>query len=104
MRHLRVSAKEMDRGAVTNVGRVFANAKARNREFRLSVSFKTANVPLPIYHGLGFVPTSFSVATANTGTGAAPGKIYGDVPLQATKKCVVLYSDTDNTVAEILLR
>jgi hypothetical protein len=99
-----ISSKDIDQGAISALGRSFGMSNSKSREAKISVSFRAVNSPLPVYHGLGFVPTGFSVVTANAGTGVAPGKIYSDIPLQATAKCVVLYCDTANTTAEVLIR
>ena len=69
------------------------------RERRVSVTFTTANAPRVVYHGLGFVPTGFTVMGTNRAA-----SIYGDLPLRATTRVVMLKSDTANTVADILVR
>lgn len=69
------------------------------RERRVSVTFATANTPRVIFHGLGFPPSGFTVMGTNRAA-----SIYGDLPLRATSRVIVLKSDTANTVADILVR
>jgi hypothetical protein len=77
----------------------YSNVRTNTRERRLTVSFGAVNVPIVVYHGLGFVP---SAATA-LGSLAA-GHVYHDFPLPATSRVVVLKSNTANLVADILVR
>ena len=69
------------------------------RERRVSVTFTAANAPRVVFHGLGFPPTGFTVMGTNRAA-----SIYGDLPLRATSRVLVLKSDTANTVADILVR
>lgn len=77
----------------------YSTTRANARERRVIVSFNTANAPTPVYHGLGFVPTGFTVL--NRGS---TGRIYSNMPLPATSRVIVLKCDTANTVADILVR
>lgn len=77
----------------------YSTTRTNTRERRVLVSFHTANAPQPVYHGLGFVPTGFTVL--NTSKAA---KVYSNMPLPATSRTVVLKCDTANTVADILVR
>ena len=88
------------RGAFSSVG-------TNVRERRVTVSFPVANAPVPVYHGLGFAPSGFTVLASGIGTGnnwTAPGKIYSDMPLLSTSRTIVLKCDTANTVADVLIR
>lgn len=77
----------------------FTNSRGNVRERRISVAFKTANAPKVIYHGLGFPPSGFIRLGQN-----GAGTIYNKLPLRSTSRVIVLYSDTANLVADILVR
>lgn len=81
----------------------FTNTKTNARERRLTVSFKTANVPVVVFHGLGFAPSGFTPLGNKAGTGAG-GVIYNDFPLPSTSRVIVLKCSVANTVADILVR
>lgn len=77
----------------------YSTTRTNARERRVIVSFTTANAATPIYHGLGFIPTGYTVLAIG---GAAT--VYSNMPLPATSRVIVLKCDTANTVADILVR
>lgn len=77
----------------------YSNTRTNARERRVTVSFGAANAPTLVYHGLGFVPSAYTVL----GVGAAV-KIYNDFPLSATSRTITVKCDTANTVADLLVR
>lgn len=81
----------------------FSNLRSNTRERRLQVTFPTADVPVTVYHGLGFAPSGYSVLGSNAGT-VAGGKVYNDFPLPSTNRVLVLKCDVAGTVADVLVR
>ena len=73
--------------------------RTNSRERRASVSFVTANAPTPVFHGLGFTPSGYTVLSLSKSA-----TIYNDFPLRASSRTIVLKCDTANTVADILVR
>lgn len=85
----------------------FTTATTNLRERRVTVSFPVANAPVPIYHGLGFAPSGFTVLASAIGAAnvwGVGGRVYSDMPLLSTSRAIVLKCDTANTVADILIR
>lgn len=76
-----------------------SNVRTNTRERRVTVTFAAADAPVHIYHGLGFVPSGYTVM----GIGGA-ARVYNDFPIPATTRGIVLKCDTANTVADILVR
>lgn len=79
--------------------RKFGIRDAAANEARIHVTFPTANVAVPIYHGLRNVPSSYIVVSVNKAA-----RIYNDLPLQVDSRTIVLKCDTANTVAEVIVR
>ena len=77
----------------------YTNVRTNARERRVSVTFLTANAPTPIYHGLGFAPSGYTVLSKG-----AASDVYNDFPLPSTSRVIVLKCNTANTVADILVR
>ena len=102
---LRISRKQMATGSVSTQPRRFGSNQGKLRENRIIVKFTAANAPIPIPHGLGFVPTSWQAmpVSPNLG-GGAPGVVYSDTPLRADKRVIVLKCSVANSTAEILVR
>lgn len=94
-----VSAKQMATGAVTSQGRAFGSMQSKSNEARVTVSFPTADAPVPVYHGLGHKPTGATAVAVNPG-----GVVYTDMPLVADSRTIVLYCNTASTIAEVIVR
>lgn len=77
----------------------YSNVRTNARERRITVTFRTANAPTPVYHGLGFPPSGYEVLGKS---GAAV--IYNSFPLPSSSRVIVLRCDTANVVADILVR
>jgi hypothetical protein len=94
-----VTAKQLSTGSVSHQDRTFGMKSSKSNEARIMVAFSSANVPVCVYHGLGFRPTG-----AITLSKDAAGTIYTDMPLVADSRSIVLYCDTANTIAEVIVR
>jgi hypothetical protein len=77
----------------------YSNTRTNARERRMTVTFGAVNTPTLVYHGLGFVPSAYTVLSVG-----AAAQIYNDFPLPASSRTIVLKCDTANTVADILIR
>lgn len=106
----RLNRRDIGTGAISLAGRVFGSKRdAKARESRVSITFPDADVPVPVGHRLGFVPTGYVVVSKFRATGtppvfAVPGDIYNDQPLQADKRTIVLKCTLAGTTAEIIVR
>jgi hypothetical protein len=76
----------------------FSRLATNARERRIPVTFQTT-APTLIYHGLGFVPSGFTVLGKDR-----VADIYGGIPLSATTRVIVLYCNQAGTTADILVR
>lgn len=94
-----VSAKDLATSAVTVQGRAFGLKGSKSNEARVTVSFTSANAPTPVYHGLQHAPTQVIPVAMSQGA-----SIYTDVPMIADSRSVVVYCDTANTNAELIVR
>jgi hypothetical protein len=94
-----ISGKDIIGGAVTFQKRLGGTPQGKASERRLSVTFPTANVPVPFQHGLGRKPTTFSPANPY-----AAGTIYCDRPLRCDTRTIVLYSSSAALTAELIVR
>jgi hypothetical protein len=76
----------------------FSNVRTNARERRIPVAFQTINVPTLVYHGLGFVPSGFTVLGKDQA-----GDVYGKLPISATSRVIVLYATVVGTY-DVLVR
>lgn len=93
-----LSTVRLQPGSFTRPGS-FSNTRTNARERRVQVTFRSANVPVSVYHGLGFSPSGYQVLGLRTA-----GTVYNDFPLPSTSRVIVLKCNTANTVADILVR
>jgi len=78
----------------------FTNVKTNARERRMSVTFPaTADVPVVVFHGLGFPPSAATKIGANVAC-----QVYNDVPFPSTSRVVVVKCDTASAVVDLLIR
>lgn len=82
----------------TKVRGALTNPRSNLRERRIECVFRTANVPTPFYHGLGFPPSGYTPLSGN-----AAARVYNEVPLCSTSRVIVLLCDTATTV-DVLVR
>lgn len=106
---LRLNRSDIGTGAISLQPRKFGPGTSKTRETRVSVKFLAANVPTPVAHNLGFVPSGYIVLGKFRGTGVppaftTPGDIYNDHPLPASRNAIVLKCTVAGTVADILVR
>lgn len=106
---LRISRSDIGTGAVSLQPRSFGRPQSKTSETRVSVTFPAADVPVPVAHNLGFVPSAATAIGRFRGTGAppvfaAPGEVYHDMPLPADKRVVVLKCTVAGTTADVLIR
>lgn len=95
-----IFARNLDLGSVGFQPRDFGRRpQSAASERRVSASFSTANQATVISHGLGRVPHSFVVVSQN-----AAGTIYGDIPLHADTRHIVLKCSAANVTAELTVR
>lgn len=94
-----VTGKNLGRAAVSFQPRKFASSTSKSQEARVQVTFTTADAPVPVYHGLRRVPTSWFAVSQN-----GAGTIYNDLPFQADSRTLVVKCDTANVVAELIVR
>lgn len=94
-----ITAKQMGTAAVTHQPRSFGMRSSKSREARITVTFGAVNVPICVYHGLGFAPSGVTVVTKDR-----VADIYTDMPLVADSRTVVVKCDTANVVAELIVR
>jgi len=101
-----LSTVRLQTGSFTRPG-AFSQVRTNARERRLTVTFRSANVPVSVFHGLGFPPSGYTVLGNGIGSGTtfvAGGKVYNDFPLPSTSRVIVLKADMAGTVADILVR
>ena len=101
-----LSTVRLQSGSFTRPGG-FSLVKTNARERRLTVTFPSADVPVSVFHGLGFPPSGYTVLGSGIGSGTtfiAGGKVYNDFPLPSTSRVIVIKADTAGTVADILVR
>lgn len=87
--------------------RRFHRPSTPSGECRAHVHFSLANTPYAVPHALGYVPTQFHVVSATgfaAGAVVAPGVIYGDTPMAATKHSIQLRCSVAGTDAEIVVK
>lgn len=94
-----ISAKDLATSAVSVQPRAFGLKSSKSNEARVSVTFTSANAPTPIYHGLQHAPSQVIPVAMNQAA-----MIYTDMPLIADSRTVVVYCDTANTAAELIVR
>lgn len=68
-------------------------------EVKLVIQFPAADVPIPVFHGLGRKPIHVEQVLANTA-----GKVYTDIPLVADMQTVSLKCNVANTMAHVIVR
>lgn len=110
-----LTQKDIGTGAITFAKRDFNTITGKAKEVRVFFSFTAANIGYPMPHGLGRVPTSFTVVAsggadvAGGATLTAPGVVYSSsrIPgqsLNATKNVIVLACSVAQSWAEVILR
>src|SRR5512147_2463610 len=99
----RISRKDISTGAISGPSSKYGGKTGKLREVRVLAHFSTADRPTPIIHGLGFVPTSYRVASIQIQTVGTPGVIYGDHPLHADRNRIVLRCTTAPTTATLIV-
>lgn len=90
---------DMGTASVAFQPRKFGIKQASANEARIQITFPTANAPVPVYHGLRSMPTSYVVVSANQAA-----RIYNDLPLPVDSRTMVLKCDTAGTTAEVIVR
>ncbi len=101
-----LSTVRLQPGSFTRPGS-FSTTRTNSRERRVQVSFPSANVAVPIYHGLGFAPSGYTVLGSGAGSGTSyvnGGIVYNDFPLPSTSRTIVLKSTVAGAIADILVR
>ena len=106
---LRLNRSDIGTSSITLQKLTTGRTASKTREARCRVTFPAANVPVPVAHNLGFVPTAATQLGRFRGVGApavfaAPGEVYHDYPLPADKRVVVLKCTVAGTVADVLIR
>jgi hypothetical protein len=95
-----VTSRNLDLGSVTFQPRNFGQRpQGAASERRISATFQTADQSTVLEHGLNRVPHSFTVVSQNKA-----GTIYGDIPLHADTRHIVLKSSAVPMVAELVVR
>ena len=109
-----ITQKDVGTAAISFPKRKFAEPTAKTKQVRVFYSFRTANVPVSMPHGLGKGPTNFTVVArgavdvAGAAAWTAPGVIYSasampGQALNASKNVLVLASTVALSWAEVLV-
>lgn len=95
-----IFAKNLDLGAVSFQSRNFGTRPTgAASERRIAAVFQTADQATVLDHGLNRVPHSFVVVSQNKA-----GTIYGDIPLHADTRHIVLKCSAANVTADLIVR
>jgi hypothetical protein len=99
----RLTRKDLSTGAISGASKAYGGKTGKLREVRVAAHFTAADRPTSIIHNLGFVPTKYTTVNMQSQTTGTPGNIYGDFPLQADTRRIVLKCTTGPTTATLII-